>query len=78
MDLKIAGLPLKVVCEALDQSTTARLEVLEKMRQCIARPRPNAAHHHSHPISQLVTVPPHLRPKFVGAFGEQLSTHYWE
>ena len=68
MDLKVAGLPLAVVCEALDLSTAARLEVLEKMRQCIAQPRPYSARYHSHPISQLVTVPPHLRTKFIGAF----------
>lgn len=66
MDLKVAGLPLAVVCKALDQSAAARLEVLEKMCQCIARPRPDAARYHSHPVSQLVTVPPHLRTQFIG------------
>ena len=77
MDLKLAGLPLAVVCEALDQSTTARLEVLEIMRQCIARPRPDAARYHSHPISQLVSVPPHLRSQFIGASTNlTLSVHY--
>lgn len=39
MDIKVSGLPLKVLTEALDQAKTARLHILETMEAAIAEPR---------------------------------------
>ncbi|GIU92447.1 MAG: polyribonucleotide nucleotidyltransferase [Acidimicrobiia bacterium] len=40
LDTKIQGLPSEVLREALEQARTARLHILEKMREAIPAPRP--------------------------------------
>ncbi|MEC4983235.1 MAG: polyribonucleotide nucleotidyltransferase [Oscillatoria sp. PMC 1068.18] len=40
MDMKITGLPVKVIAEAIKQAKPARLHILEKMLEAIAEPRP--------------------------------------
>jgi polyribonucleotide nucleotidyltransferase len=39
MDMKISGLPLEVIAQAVNQAKPARLHILEKMLACIAQPR---------------------------------------
>jgi polyribonucleotide nucleotidyltransferase len=41
MDLKMKGLPRELLVEALAQARAARLEIREKMKQCLAEPRPD-------------------------------------
>jgi polyribonucleotide nucleotidyltransferase len=40
MDIKIAGLPEEVFAQALSQAKTARMQILDVMRNAIAAPRP--------------------------------------
>ncbi|MGJ3254584.1 MAG: polyribonucleotide nucleotidyltransferase [Elainellaceae cyanobacterium] len=40
MDMKINGLPIKVVADAINQAKPARMHILEKMMEAIAKPRP--------------------------------------
>ncbi|MFP4296907.1 MAG: polyribonucleotide nucleotidyltransferase [Spirulinaceae cyanobacterium] len=40
MDMKITGLPLDIVAQAVHQAKSARLHILEKMLEAIAQPRP--------------------------------------
>jgi len=41
MDMKITGLPLKVVADAIGQAKPARLHILEKMLEVISKPQPD-------------------------------------
>lgn len=45
MDVKLRGLPLEWVREAFAQSRRAREQILERMGQCLAEPRPELAPH---------------------------------
>lgn len=38
-DVKIPGLPLKIVMEAIQKATDAKSRILEIMNECIAKPR---------------------------------------
>ncbi len=40
MDMKITGLPMKIVAEAIQQARPARLHILEKMLSVISKPSP--------------------------------------
>ncbi|XP_076016579.1 polyribonucleotide nucleotidyltransferase 1, mitochondrial [Genypterus blacodes] len=69
-DVKIPGLPLKVVMEALQQATVAKREILGIMNKCIAKPResrkPNG------PVVENVKVPLSRRAQFIGPGGYNL------
>jgi polyribonucleotide nucleotidyltransferase len=41
MDVKVGGIPVKVLAEALEKARVARLHILETMDAAIAAPRPN-------------------------------------
>ncbi len=41
MDMKITGLPMEVISQAIKQATPARLHILEKMLSTIEKPRPD-------------------------------------
>jgi polyribonucleotide nucleotidyltransferase len=41
MDLKIEGLPIDLLRDALDQAKKARLHILDKMNEVLDKPRPN-------------------------------------
>jgi polyribonucleotide nucleotidyltransferase len=45
MDVKISGLDLNIIGEALEKAREARLAVLESMNQTISRPRPELSPH---------------------------------
>ncbi|MEX2043296.1 MAG: polyribonucleotide nucleotidyltransferase [Patescibacteria group bacterium] len=45
MDMKVHGIPLEVMTEALEQAKTARLEIMEKMLAAIPEPRKDLAPH---------------------------------
>ncbi|KAJ7400557.1 Polyribonucleotide nucleotidyltransferase 1, mitochondrial [Pitangus sulphuratus] len=41
VDLKLPGIPIKIVMEAIQQATAAKREILHIMNQTLAKPRPN-------------------------------------
>ncbi|KAF4802603.1 Polyribonucleotide nucleotidyltransferase 1, mitochondrial [Turdus rufiventris] len=41
VDLKLPGIPIKIVVEAIQQATAAKREILQIMNQTLAKPRPN-------------------------------------
>jgi len=45
MDVKVSGIPLQILSEALDRALQARLQILEIITQTIKEPRPNIATH---------------------------------
>ncbi|XP_026165932.1 polyribonucleotide nucleotidyltransferase 1, mitochondrial [Mastacembelus armatus] len=69
-DVKIPGLPLKVVMEAIQQATVAKREILGIMNKCIAKPR--EATKANGPVIENVRVPASRRARFVGPGGYNL------
>ncbi|XP_017288428.1 polyribonucleotide nucleotidyltransferase 1, mitochondrial [Kryptolebias marmoratus] len=69
-DVKIPGLPLKVVMEAIQQATVAKREILGIMNKCIAKPRESKKE--NGPVVENVRVPVSRRARFVGPGGYNL------
>ncbi len=55
MDLKIHAISMDLVREALGKAKTARLQVLEKMKEVIAAPRPEISHYAPHIYTMFVS-----------------------
>ena len=45
MDLKIDGLPIDILKEALDQAKEGRLHILDEMKKCLSEPRKKLSEH---------------------------------
>lgn len=69
-DVKIPGLPLKLVMEAIQQATVAKRDILGIMNKCIAKPRANRKE--NGPVVENVRVPVSKRARFVGPGGYNL------
>ncbi|XP_061083928.1 polyribonucleotide nucleotidyltransferase 1, mitochondrial [Conger conger] len=69
-DVKIPGLPLKIVMEAIQQATGAKREILSIMNKTIAKPR--ASRKGNGPVVETVRVPVSRRARFVGPGGYNL------
>uniref|UniRef100_A0A671XX19 polyribonucleotide nucleotidyltransferase n=1 Tax=Sparus aurata TaxID=8175 RepID=A0A671XX19_SPAAU len=69
-DVKIPGLPLRVVMEAIQQATVAKREILGIMNKCIASPR--GTRKENGPVVENVRVPVSKRARFVGPGGYNL------
>uniref|UniRef100_A0A3Q1EKQ6 polyribonucleotide nucleotidyltransferase n=1 Tax=Acanthochromis polyacanthus TaxID=80966 RepID=A0A3Q1EKQ6_9TELE len=69
-DVKIPGLPLKVVMEAIQQATVAKREILGIMNKCIMKPRESRKE--NGPVVENVRVPVSRRARFVGPGGYNL------
>nr|KAG8541971.1 hypothetical protein GDO81_027777 [Engystomops pustulosus] len=70
-DIKIPGLPLKVVMEAIQQASVAKKEILQIMNKKIAKPRENRKE--NSPVIETVQVPLSKRTRFVGPGGYNLK-----
>ncbi|XP_075269717.1 polyribonucleotide nucleotidyltransferase 1, mitochondrial isoform X2 [Opisthocomus hoazin] len=64
VDLKLPGIPIKIVMEAIQQATAAKREILQIMNQTLAKPRPNRKE--SGPVVETIHVPLSKRLRFVG------------
>jgi polyribonucleotide nucleotidyltransferase len=60
MDMKIAGLPLETIADAINQARPARLHILEKMLAAIEQPRPEMSPY----APRLLTI--RIEPEFIG------------
>ncbi|XP_033835083.1 polyribonucleotide nucleotidyltransferase 1, mitochondrial [Periophthalmus magnuspinnatus] len=69
-DIKIPGLPLKVVMEAIQQATVAKREILGIMNKTITKPREKRKD--NGPVVETVRVPVSRRARFVGPGGYNL------
>jgi len=70
VDVKIPGLPLKIVMEAIHQATDGRHVILNIMNECTSKPR--LIKKENAPVSETLEVPSHKRAKFVGFGGYNL------
>uniref|UniRef100_A0A8C4JEQ8 Polyribonucleotide nucleotidyltransferase 1 n=1 Tax=Dromaius novaehollandiae TaxID=8790 RepID=A0A8C4JEQ8_DRONO len=64
VDLKLPGIPVKIVMEAIQQATAAKREILQIMNQTLAKPRPNRKE--NGPVVETIHVPLSKRLRFVG------------
>ncbi len=60
MDMKITGLPLETIADAIQQARPARLHILEKMLEAIAEPRTEMSPY----APRLLTIK--IEPEFIG------------
>ncbi|XP_067900995.1 polyribonucleotide nucleotidyltransferase 1, mitochondrial isoform X2 [Heterodontus francisci] len=69
-DIKILGLPLKIIMEAIQQASAAKKEILSIMNKAIAKPREKRKE--NGPVLETVLVPVSKRARFVGPGGYNL------
>ncbi|CAG2057089.1 unnamed protein product [Timema podura] len=69
-DVKIPGVPLKVIMEAVQQGTDAKSAIIDIMNDTISNPRKQ--HKENWPIIEKLDVPAHKRSKFIGPGGSNL------
>ncbi|XP_067012652.2 polyribonucleotide nucleotidyltransferase 1, mitochondrial [Anabrus simplex] len=70
-DIKIPGLPLKVVMEAIQQATDAKSKIIDIMNETLSKPR--KAKKENWPVSEKLEIPAHKRSKFLGLGGSNLK-----
>ncbi|XP_042141461.1 polyribonucleotide nucleotidyltransferase 1, mitochondrial isoform X2 [Peromyscus maniculatus bairdii] len=70
-DIKLPGIPIKIVMEAIQQASVAKKEILQIMSRAISKPR--ASRKENGPVVETVKVPLSKRAKFVGPGGYHLK-----
>ncbi|CAD7084666.1 unnamed protein product [Hermetia illucens] len=76
LDLKIPGIPLKVVMESLQKATDAKGKILDIMKECIREPR--KIKKECWPVSERLTIEPHQRSRLIGPGGVNVKRLYVE
>lgn len=69
-DIKIPGLPLKIVMEALQRATDAKARILDLMDACL--PAARKQRKDCWPVTDRLTIEPHQRGRLVGPAGLHL------
>ncbi|XP_017143283.1 polyribonucleotide nucleotidyltransferase 1, mitochondrial [Drosophila miranda] len=75
-DLKVPGIPLKVVMESLQKATDAKSKILDIMGEAIREPRKYPKD--SWPVSETISVEPHQRSQLIGPSGLHMKRIYLE
>jgi polyribonucleotide nucleotidyltransferase len=75
-DIKIPGLPLKIVNESLYKATEAKSKIIDLMSECINAPR--IGKKDSWPVSERMTVEAHQRMKIIGTGGMNVKRIFLE
>ncbi|XP_026332873.1 polyribonucleotide nucleotidyltransferase 1, mitochondrial [Hyposmocoma kahamanoa] len=75
-DIKVGGLPLKVVMESVQKACDAKSRIIDIMNQCIDKPRQGRKE--NMPVIQQMEVEAHKRSKLVGLGGINLKKLYVE
>ncbi|XP_050487470.1 polyribonucleotide nucleotidyltransferase 1, mitochondrial isoform X1 [Bombus huntii] len=70
-DIKIAGVPLKVIMKAIENSNAAKSQILHIMNSVISTPASNKKE--NKPILDTIEVPIHQRGKFLGIGGSNIK-----
>ncbi|XP_032208060.1 polyribonucleotide nucleotidyltransferase 1, mitochondrial isoform X2 [Mustela erminea] len=70
-DIKLPGIPIKIVMEAIQQASVAKKEILQIMNKTISKPR--ASRKENGPVIETIQVPLSKRAKFVGPGGYHLK-----
>ncbi|XP_022913782.2 polyribonucleotide nucleotidyltransferase 1, mitochondrial [Onthophagus taurus] len=75
-DIKIPGLPLKIVMEAVQQGVEAKSRILDIMHSCIDKPRQKSKD--NWPVSETLQIEPNKRGKLLGVGGVNLKKIFLE
>ncbi|KAM3959300.1 polyribonucleotide nucleotidyltransferase 1 [Aphomia sociella] len=75
-DIKIPGLPLKIVMESIQKACDAKSKIIDIMNQCIDKPR--MSRKENMPVIEELEVEVHKRSKLVGLGGINLKRLYVE
>ncbi|XP_026498883.2 polyribonucleotide nucleotidyltransferase 1, mitochondrial [Vanessa tameamea] len=75
-DVKLPGLPLKIVMESVQKACDAKSKVIDIMNQCIDKPRQDRKD--SLPVMEEMEVEVHKRAKLLGVGGCNLKKLYLE
>ena len=71
MDMKITGLPIKIISEAINQAKPARIHILEKMNEVINEPKENLSPHAPRLLS--FRIDPELIGTVIGPGGRTIK-----
>ena len=71
MDLKIDGLPIDILKEALAQAKEGRLHILDEMKKCLSEPRAKLSEHA--PKMLMTTIPVEKIGLFIGPGGKNIK-----
>lgn len=75
-DIKLPGIPLKVVMESLQKATDAKSKIIDIMTECIGSPR--KVKKDCWPVSDRITIEPHQRSRLIGSGGINVKKLYLE
>ncbi|XP_012163994.3 polyribonucleotide nucleotidyltransferase 1, mitochondrial [Bombus terrestris] len=75
-DIKIAGVPLKVIMKAIENSNAARSQIINIMNSVLSTPASNKKE--NKPILDTIEVPIHQRGKFLGIGGSNIKKILYE
>ncbi|XP_050354463.1 polyribonucleotide nucleotidyltransferase 1, mitochondrial isoform X3 [Nymphalis io] len=75
-DVKLPGLPLKIVMESVQKACDAKSKVIDIMNQCIDKPRQDRKD--NMPVIEEMEVEVHKRAKLLGVGGSNLKKLYLE
>lgn len=75
-DVKIPGIPLKIINESLNKATDAKSKIIDIMNKYIDAPRLEKKE--SWPVGEKLTIEPHQRAKVVGPGGFHLKQIFLE
>lgn len=75
-DIKIPGLPLKIVMDAMTQAIVAKGKIFRAMHPVLAQPRTDKKD--IMPVIEEIEVPVHQRGKFIGVGGTNLKKIFVE
>lgn len=73
-DIKVPGIPLKIVMEALQKASDAKTKIMTIMNTCIASPRKHRKE--SWPVTENFTIEPYQRSKIIGSGGSNIKKIY--
>lgn len=70
LDIKVGGIPVPILCDALDKAKTAREEIAQTITQTIATPRPTISKIAPHIIH--ITIHPEQIGLVIGGGGKTI------
>lgn len=75
-DVKIPGVPLKIIMESIGHATGAKNRIINIMNSVISLPRHDKKH--NKPVLETIEIPIHKRAKFLGTGGSNLKKIFIE
>lgn len=75
-DIKIPGVPLKIVMESLQKATDAKSKIIDIMDKCINSTR--VIRKDCWPVSEKLTIEIYQRPRLMGSGGLNIKKLYYE